>query len=344
MTVAVAASCGVCAAALPDGRDVCPRCGSRVQHPQASMPTVLAGTLPAATGSRALAAVVDVLLLLVALSPLVVGLLAPAGARAALVATGAVLVVGLALAMWATLARAGQTPGSALLGLRTVDVLTGLPPGAGVGLRTWLRDTVTLDVRAGRDPLHDVAPDGPDVAPHEIAPREIRPAAPAVTTRATRAAHRTAAPATGPTPAPEPEPSRRARRAAQPATGALPVIDTPSAPTASGMLLVAPDGARLEVTGLTLVGRNPEPAQGEVADQLIPLIDLTRSVSKTHASLRWDGRTLWVADRGSTNGTSVSTHGGARTLLPPGGEEALTAGTTVHFGEQAFVVDGPVGA
>lgn len=414
MTVAVAASCGVCASALPGGRDVCPRCGSRVQHPQATMPTVLAGTLPAAAGSRAGATAVDVVLLLVAVSPLVIGLLSESGARAALIATGAVLVVGLLLAMWVSLARAGQTLGGALLGLRTVDALTGLPPGTGVGLRTWWRDTVTLDVRAGRDPLHDVTPDGPhettqvaaapatrrpravgpDVTAAASGPREIGPdvaAARAIPTGATRAARRAGAPATGAVPAvaappttrpatgafptvpappttgavpavshpsttrpatgsfpavpAEPDGSRRSRRS-QPPTGAVPVIDTPAAgaPAVSGMVLVAADGHRLEVTGLTLVGRNPEPVRGEVADQLVPLIDLSRSVSKTHASLRWDGRTLWVADRGSTNGTTVSIGGGARTLLPPGGEEALPVGTSVHFGDQTFTVEGPVGA
>ncbi|WP_421742478.1 RDD family protein [Cellulomonas sp.] len=375
-----------------------------MQHPQATMPTVLAGALPAAGASRAGATAVDVVLLLVAVSPLVIGLLSESAARAALIATGAVLVVGLLLAMWVSLARAGQTLGGALLGLRTVDALTGLPPGTGVGLRTWWRDTVTLDVRAGRDPLHDVAPDGTDAAPTTVppprgpraaepeaatrrareagpeaarGPREIGPdvaAARAIPTGATRAARRAGGPATGAVPLPattrpatgsfpvvaappttgavpavpapaEPDGSRRSRRS-QPPTGAIPVIDTPAAgaPAVSGMVLVAADGHRLEVTGLTLVGRNPEPVRGEVADQLVPLIDLSRSVSKTHASLRWDGRTLWVADRGSTNGTTVSVGGGARTLLPPGGEEALPVGTSVHFGDQTFTVDGPVGA
>ncbi len=345
MTVAVASSCGVCASSLPGGRDVCPRCGSRVQHPQASMPTVLAGTLPAAAGSRAGATAVDVVLLLVAVSPLVVGLLSESGARAALVATGALLVVGLLLAMWVSLARAGQTLGGALLGLRTVDALTGLPPGTGVGLRTWWRETVTLDVRAGRDPLHDVAPDtarGPrEIGPDVAAAPSSRPATGAVRAVPGPSATR---PPTGSVPTVGPDGPRRSRRS-QPPTGAIPVIDTPApgTPAVSGMVLVAADGHRLEVTGLTLVGRNPEPVRGEVADQLVPLIDLSRSVSKTHASLRWDGRTLWVADRGSTNGTTVSVGAGPRTLLPPGGEEALPVGTSVHFGDQTFTVERPVG-
>ena len=58
-----------------------------------------------------------------------------------------------------------------------------------------------------------------------------------------------------------------------------------------------------------------------------------------------DGSTLWVADRGSTNGTSISVDGGPRTLpFPPGGEEALAVGTAVHFGERTYVVEGPLGA
>ncbi|MBO3089843.1 FHA domain-containing protein [Cellulomonas dongxiuzhuiae] len=86
-------------------------------------------------------------------------------AIAALPATGAA-VWGVAVAaagvigVGTTLLRAGSSPAHRLLGLRTVDPATGVPPTLG---RLLTGRALTADLRAGRDPLAIVA--GPHVAP-----------------------------------------------------------------------------------------------------------------------------------------------------------------------------------
>ena len=93
------------------------------------------------------------------------------------------------------------------------------------------------------------------------------------------------------------------------------------------------------VTGLTLIGRNPEPRPGEVVAGLVPMIDMTRSVSKTHASVRWDGATLWVADRGSTNGTALVRPGAQPVRLGTASEEEAPVGSQLRLGERVFRVE-----
>lgn len=106
---------------------------------------------------------------------------------------------------------------------------------------------------------------------------------------------------------------------------------------ASGVVLVG--GAdRIRVAGTTLVGRSPAPAPGENVDDLVPVVDLDRTVSKTHALLRWDGSRLWVADRGSKNGTTVTNAAGTR-VLAPYTQEPVPPGATVGLGVRSFVVE-----
>lgn len=129
-----------------------------------------------------------------------------------------------------------------------------------------------------------------------------------------------------------------------PLSGAVPVVGPGGAtarPTggAHGIVLVADDGERLLVTGLTLIGRNPEPRPGEVVAGLVPMIDMTRSVSKTHASVRWDGTTLWVADRGSTNGTAVVRPGAQPLRVGTATEEEAPVGSQLRLGERVFRVE-----
>ncbi|WP_210766404.1 FHA domain-containing protein, partial [Cellulomonas algicola] len=131
---------------------------------------------------------------------------------------------------------------------------------------------------------------------------------------------------------------------AAPLSGAVPVVGAGGAagrPTggAHGIVLVADDGERLLVTGLTLIGRNPEPRPGEVVAGLVPMIDMTRSVSKTHASVRWDGATLWVADRGSTNGTALVRPGAQPLRLGTATEEEAPVGSQLRLGERVFRVE-----
>jgi hypothetical protein len=64
-------------------------------------------------------------------------------------------------------------------------------------------------------------------------------------------------------------------------------------------------GETVIVSGSGLVGRNPAPQVGELVDHLVPISDLTRSVSKTHLEFGSGPDGLWVSDRDSTNGTRV---------------------------------------
>jgi pSer/pThr/pTyr-binding forkhead associated (FHA) protein len=105
--------------------------------------------------------------------------------------------------------------------------------------------------------------------------------------------------------------------------------------------IVFDDGQRFEVSGTVLVGRNPVPGPDERVDTLIPLNDLSRSISKTHASLRWDGRVLWVGDRGSTNGTVLGEATGARRIGPQT-EDAAVPGSRVNLGDRFFTIE-PLG-
>jgi pSer/pThr/pTyr-binding forkhead associated (FHA) protein len=95
--------------------------------------------------------------------------------------------------------------------------------------------------------------------------------------------------------------------------------------------------ARIHVTGTALVGRDPRPNPGELVDVLVPFGDFDLSISTTHAHLQWDGTICWVTDRGSTNGTSVTTTDGTW-RVPPGASAPARPGDTVHLGSRPFTV------
>jgi predicted component of type VI protein secretion system len=95
--------------------------------------------------------------------------------------------------------------------------------------------------------------------------------------------------------------------------------------------LELPTGAVHVVAGPTLVGRDPQAADGGWA--LLALDDPRRSVSKTHAELGVDHGGLWVTDRGSTNGTVVSVPGAPPRVVEPGARVRVPAGASIHLGE-----------
>jgi hypothetical protein len=89
------------------------------------------------------------------------------------------------------------------------------------------------------------------------------------------------------------------------------------------------DGRRIVLDGLVLLGRNPQPKAGEEDAQLIKIADETRTVSKSHLAVGVDGDGVYVVDRGSTNGSTVSTTNGMSTRCK--------AGELVRVGEGAIV-------
>jgi uncharacterized RDD family membrane protein YckC len=100
------------------------------------------------------------------------------------------------------------------------------------------------------------------------------------------------------------------------------------------------DGRTVTVDGTVLVGRNPV---GTGTEQLVRVVDPGRSVSKTHLQLGVDDLGLWVADRGSTNGTLVTLADGQQIVCGVEQRVRVPLGSTVSFGDCGLrVVPPPV--
>jgi uncharacterized RDD family membrane protein YckC len=97
-------------------------------------------------------------------------------------------------------------------------------------------------------------------------------------------------------------------------------------------------GEQLEVSGLTLVGRRPQPRPGEPVKRLVTLPSEDMSLSKTHAQFQVvpDGA-LVVMDRGSTNG-SILVRAGVSKRLAGGKPATLRDGDRVRFGDREMTV------
>lgn len=102
------------------------------------------------------------------------------------------------------------------------------------------------------------------------------------------------------------------------------------------------DGDRFDITGPTLVGRDPDVEDG-AGRALIAIVDLTRSISRVHALIEPGDDCLWLTDAGTTNGTraaSPSASGGTviERWLRPGERAAVRAGGTIHLGDRLLRV------
>lgn len=107
----------------------------------------------------------------------------------------------------------------------------------------------------------------------------------------------------------------------------------PSAPPAMDWVAVLDDGRQLTIDRLVLLGRNPRPQPGEEDAQLVKLADETRTVSKLHLAIGVDQDGLYVVDRGSTNGSTVTNPGGASERCRPGEVVHVSAGSIVSMGD-----------
>lgn len=94
------------------------------------------------------------------------------------------------------------------------------------------------------------------------------------------------------------------------------------------------DGSVVRVPVLGLIGRDPEPAPGEHVDALVRLDDPQRLLSKTHAAFGQDADGVWVADRGSRNGTQLVSPGGD--VVDAGARAVVPMGWSVHVGGRSF--------
>jgi uncharacterized RDD family membrane protein YckC len=93
------------------------------------------------------------------------------------------------------------------------------------------------------------------------------------------------------------------------------------------------DGRRITLDGLVLLGRNPQPKAGEEDAQLIKIADESRTVSKSHLAVGVDAGGVYVVDRGSTNGSTVSTTNGMSARCRAGEMVRVGDGAIISIGD-----------
>jgi pSer/pThr/pTyr-binding forkhead associated (FHA) protein len=91
--------------------------------------------------------------------------------------------------------------------------------------------------------------------------------------------------------------------------------------------------------GISLVGRDPDPLEGEVVDNLMVVPD--GAVSKTHLSVRLSATALHAIDRGSRNGTTLVHADGTTEKLQPWVEIELPEGAALRIGSSLLERDAP---
>jgi uncharacterized RDD family membrane protein YckC len=107
----------------------------------------------------------------------------------------------------------------------------------------------------------------------------------------------------------------------------------PSSPYVQDWSILLDDGRRITVEGLVLLGRNPQPKAGEEDAQLIKIADETRTVSKSHLAVGVDAGGIYIVDRGSTNGSTVSTTNGMSSRCRAGEMVRVGDGAIVSIGD-----------
>lgn len=183
----------------------------------------------------------------------------------------------------------------------------------------------------------------PEPTPASVPPDVPVPPTPAAPTPAAREPAPTPTPT--PTPAATPEPPAPApgrRRAAAPAATRAPEPVPPrrAARAETRWRATADTGETVLVRGLTLLGRGPQPREGEPVADLVALPSTDMSVSKTHAQLQLsDDGSLVVMDRGSTNG-SVLIRQGVPRHLSPGRPVTLLDGDVLRLGDRVLEISG----
>lgn len=269
-----------------------------------------------------------------------------------------VAFVGYSLWLWGWEATRGNTPGNAILGLRTSN-LNGFPAGwTAVFLRgliiaagfavlaigavivlisnLWDRNdrrqgwhdkiarTYMFDVRSGRNPLQSggVAAAEPARVTQQL---DDGAAVPAMPRAEAPIAEVPGMPPSDSLPG-HPDDEFEATRVRSRTGG-------------NGVRIRFDDGREVALAAEALIGRDPSARMGESIGQLIDFQDPGRSVSKTHLHLRVEGATVWVTDRNSTNGSAVMSADGSRRPLSAEEQVLAAPGSTVQFGDRSFTVE-----
>ena len=97
-------------------------------------------------------------------------------------------------------------------------------------------------------------------------------------------------------------------------------------------------GESFTVYGSGLIGRNPRSEPGEYFDQLVRVVDPSRSVSKVHLEFGQDAGRFWIMDHLSGNGTIVREPESEPVRCQPEKRFRIARGTRVDIGEQFFIV------
>lgn len=210
-----------------------------------------------------------------------------------------------------------------------------------VGLVAML---VVLRGHPRRQGWHDLVADSVAIRERGLAPRQPKQqnsqATPAVTAEArpvpaspNAPAPAGSAPAGPATPSAAPAPASVALGSSKP-TGQGSAGPPPATSHLDrGWCAVLDDDRRLEITGLVLLGRNPQARPGEDDAELVKVADETRTVSKTHLAMGVDANGLYVMDRGSTNGTTLTRSNGTSIPCPAGDLLSAADGSIVSFGD-----------
>ena len=269
------------------------------------------------------------------------GLVTGAGVLLAALAAAVLMMLGLfGVAMW-------LVPALLILGTAwAVLVVVSNSHDQEGGLRGWhdkAAKTLAFDIKEGRNPVQTGGIQGP----YSFAPIELPPVQPVHSPAPSQAA--VVPPSAPGLPVPErlpaPELSPVAKPLEVPHTLPLhPDDDVDRTQLRSGtrppeeavLRIKLDDGQDIRLAGTALLGRNPQAPPGEDAEQLVPVSDPGRTISKTHLRLRLADGGVWVTDRNSTNGSAVITPDGARTRLIPGQEVFIRPGSTVQFGDRTF--------
>lgn len=115
---------------------------------------------------------------------------------------------------------------------------------------------------------------------------------------------------------------------------APPMVPAASASASPHIELTLDSGESVVVTGGGVVlGRSPATGPDDRDVTPVPVVDATRSISKTHWALLCRDGAVFAVERGSTNG-SVLVRGSAEQALEPGSPVAVRDGDVIRFGDR----------
>lgn len=114
--------------------------------------------------------------------------------------------------------------------------------------------------------------------------------------------------------------------------------DGTSGRTRRGMMptLLLDSGERLALDTALILGRAPS-APADAPAEVYRWADMSRTLSKSHVRLEWDGRQVWVIDLGSTNGVFVRGDGSSTPLLPHR-RTPVPTGVVLEIGDRTLTV------